>query len=212
MATASRRALDMNESILESREFPFIVALFLSAFAIIAALFAGQAPSDDALLAARWTARAALPVFLLIYLASSLSKLFPGNVTAALVKRRRQWGLAFALSHSIHLIALLINITMFRPRPLASLAGGALAYLFIYLMALTSTDSWQKRLGHRWQQLHSIGLHLTWAIFLVGYGSRAFHQDPAYHLEGRFFAPVLLAALAIRLGANLGRGRRAQPS
>ena len=97
---------------------------------------------------------------------------------------------------------------IYRPRPIASLAGGALAYAFIYLMAITSTDSWQKRLGPRWKQLHQIGLHLTWAIFLVGYGSRAFHEDPAYHLEGRIFAPLLLAAAAIRLWAKFGRGSR----
>lgn len=144
-------------------------------------------------------------------MASSLYRLAPNDLTLSLLRQRRQWGLAFALSHSIHLVALLINITLYRPRPLMSLAGGALAYLFVYLMAITSTDGWRRRLGHRWKQLHSIGIHLTWAVFLVGYGSRAFHADPDYHLEGRIFAPLLLAALAIRLWAKFGRGRRAQP-
>ncbi len=191
--------------------FPFASALLLSALAVGAALAIGTTASEDALLAARWTARAALPIFLLTYLASSLYRLAPNDLTRSLLRQRRQWGLAFALSHSIHLVALLINITLYRPRPLMSLAGGALAYLFVYLMAITSTDSWQRKLGHRWKQLHSIGIHLTWAVFLVGYGSRAFHADPAYHLEGRVFAPLLLAALAIRLWAKFGRGRRAQP-
>jgi hypothetical protein len=184
----------------------------LSALAIGAALATGATPSDDALLAARWTARAALPIFLLTYLASSFYRLAPNDMTRSLLRQRRQWGLAFALSHSIHLVALLINITLYRPRPLMSLAGGALAYLFVYLMAITSTDDWKRRLGRRWKQLHSIGIHLTWAVFLAGYGGRAFHADPAYHLEGRFFAPLLLAALAIRLWAKFGRGRRTQPT
>ena len=191
--------------------FPFASALLLSALAVGAALAAGTTASDEALLAARWTARAALPIFLLTYLASSFYRLAPNDLTRSLLRQRRQWGLAFALSHSIHLVALLINITYYRPRPIMSLAGGALAYLFVYLMAITSTDGWQRRLGHRWKQLHSIGIHLTWAVFLVGYGGRAFHADPAYHLEGRIFAPLLLAALAIRLWAKFGKGRRAQP-
>lgn len=191
--------------------FPFAIALALSSIAVAAALWAGPAPSDDALLAARWTARAALPLFLVTYLASTLYRAIPNATTSALLRRRRQWGLAFALAHSIHLVALLINITLYRPRPLASLAVGGLAYLFIYLMALTSTDGWQRRLGRRWKLLHRIGIHLTWAVFLAGYGSRAFHQDPAYHLEGRIFAPLLLAALAFRLWASFGRGWRAQP-
>ncbi|HEX4873628.1 MAG TPA: hypothetical protein VFV06_01900 [Sphingorhabdus sp.] len=207
-----KHALEVKGRIFDNRGFPFAVALALSMLAIIAALLTGPTASDDALLAARWTARAALPIFLVTYIASSLYRVKPSERTAALLRRRRQWGLAFALSHSIHLAALLINITLYRPRPLASLAGGALAYLFVYLMAFTSTDGWQRRLGHRWKQLHSIGMHLTWAVFLVGYGGRAFHEDPAYHLEGRIFAPLLLAALAFRLWANFGRGRRTQPA
>lgn len=191
--------------------FPFAVSLALSAIAIGAAFWVGLAGSDEALLAARWTARAALPLFLIAYLASSLYRLAPNDTTRAVVQRRRQWGLAFALAHSIHLIALLVNISLYRPRPLASLAGGALAYGFIYLMALTSNDASQRAMGRWWKRLHTVGLHYTWLIFLISYGGRAFHEDPAYHIEGRVFAPLLLAALAIRLWAKFGRGRRTQP-
>ncbi|MBK9002611.1 MAG: hypothetical protein IPM67_03980 [Sphingomonadales bacterium] len=191
--------------------FPFVVTLGLSAVAIGAALWIGPTGPDDALLAARWTARAALPLFLITYLASSLYRLAPNAATRGIVQRRRQWGLAFALAHSIHLAALLVNITLYRPRPLASLAGGALAYGFIYLMALTSNDAAQRAMGRWWKRLHSVGLHYTWLIFLISYGSRAFHEDPAYHIEGRLFAPLLLAALAIRLWPKYGIGQRAQP-
>ncbi|WP_374542652.1 hypothetical protein [Sphingorhabdus sp.] len=196
----------------EQRYFPFAVALALSGFAIGLALWSGPTSSDAALLAARWTARAALPLFLITYLASSLYRLAPGATTRTLLRRRRQWGLAFALAHSIHLAALLVNITLFRPRPLMTLAGGALAYAFIYLMALTSNDAAQRAMGRWWKRLHIVGLHYIWLIFLISYGGRAIHEDPAYHVEGRLFAPLLLVALAIRLWARFGRGRRAQPA
>jgi len=158
------------------------------------------------LLAARWTARTAAPVFLVAYLASTLWRLWPGAVTAALLKRRRQWGLGFALAHTIHLAALLVNIIAFRPRPLMTLVGGGLAYAMIYLMALTSNDASQRALGKGWKWLHRIGIHYIWLIFAISYLSRAIHADPAYHVEGRLLGPLFLAALGLRLYA--GRRRR----
>ncbi len=176
-------------------------------------MLAGADASQQALLAARWTARTAAPLFLIAYLASTLWRLWPGPVTAALIKRRRQWGLGFALAHSIHLAALLVNILAFRPRPVSTLIGGGLAYVLIYLMALTSNDASLRLLGRWWAWLHRIGIHYIWLIFLISYASRAVHVDPAYHLEGRILAPLFVAAFALRIYARFvprsgaGRGR-----
>ncbi|HMO75676.1 MAG TPA: hypothetical protein PKD99_14290 [Sphingopyxis sp.] len=187
---------------LERRATPLLAGLAAGLAAVAAALVAGGGPPQEALLAARWTARTAAPLFLIAYLASTLWRLWPGAVTGALLKRRRQWGLGFALAHSIHLAALLVNIVVFRPRPFASLIGGGLAYAMIYLMALTSNDASQRRLGRAWTWLHRIGIHYVWLIFFIGYATRAVHEDPAYHLEGRLFAPLFLSALALRLFAR----------
>ena len=173
--------------------------------AVGAALVAGEGAPQEALLAARWTARAAAPLFLVAYLASTLWRLWPGAITAALLKRRRQWGLGFALAHTIHLAALLVNIIAFRPRPITTLVGGGLAYVLIYLMALTSNDASQRLLGRGWIWLHRIGIHYIWLIFLISYASRAVNADPAYHVEGRLLAPLFLAALALRLYARRKR-------
>lgn len=199
---------------LERRATPLLAGLAAGLVAVGAALVAGGAPPQEALLAARWTARTAAPLFLIAYLASTLWRLWPGAITAALLKRRRQWGLGFALAHSIHLAALLVNILAFRPRPVETLIGGGFAYLLIYLMALTSNDASQRLLGRGWVWLHRIGIHYVWLIFFIGYASRAVHADPAYHLEGRLFAPLFLAALALRLFARRwprGLRRRACP-
>lgn len=187
---------------LDRRRTPLFAGLAAGLVAVAAALLAGEGPPQQALLAARWTARTAAPVFLVAYLASSLWRLWPGPVTAALLKRRRQWGLGFALAHSIHLAALLVNIIVFRPRPVSTLVGGGLAYLLIYLMALTSNDASQRLLGRWWTWLHRIGIHYVWLIFVISYTSRAIHADPAYHVEGRVLAPLFLAALALRLYAR----------
>lgn len=176
-----------------------LAGLFAGVIGVAAALFYSDVPSEQALLAARWTARTAMPVFLVAYLASSLARLYPSRWTQALLRRRRQWGLGFAIAHSIHLAALLFNITQFRPRPLESLIAGGFAYLLIYIMALTSNSWSQRRLGRWWGKIHWLGAHYIWAIFAAGYGLRAINADPQYHLEGRLLLPVMLLALGLRL-------------
>lgn len=192
--------------IFDRRATPLIVGALFGLIAVALGLIAGDSPAQQALLAARWTARAALPLFLVAYLASSLTRLWPGDVTRALVRRRRQWGLGFALAHSIHLVALGINVLIFAPRAWPTLVGGGLAYVMIYLMALTSNNWSMRKLGRNWKRLHWFGLHYTWLIFTISYAGRFTDGDPDHFLTAALLTPVMLAALGLRLYA-----RRSQP-
>jgi len=185
---------------LDRRWAPLLVGLFAGLLAVAAGLVAGDDAAERAGLAARWTARAALPLFLIAFLASTLVRRWPGGVTRALLRRRRQWGLGFALAHTIHLAALAVNVIVYAPgRTWQSLIGGGLAYGMIYLMALTSTDGWQRRLGRWWRRLHSVGIYYIWFIFTASYAGRAFGDDPDKRIVGIIFGIVLIAALALRL-------------
>ena len=186
---------------LDHRAAPFLIGLLFAFTAVGFAAFAGQDASERALLAARWTARASLPFFLVTYLASSLVRLWPNALTRALQRRRRQWGLAFALAMTIHLIALLNNIIMFRPRALMTLIGGGIAYVLMYVMAATSNNRSMRMMGRGWKIIHRIGLHIIWLVFFISYAGRVVHVEPHYHLEGQVGAALLLGALAIRLVA-----------
>ncbi len=187
--------------LLDNRWTPIVAGLFAGLFAIVMALIFTEASSERALLAARWTARAALPLFLTAYLASSLMRLWPGAFTKAVLRRRRQWGLGFALAHTIHLGALLVNILVYRPREPETLIAGGLAYAIIYVMALTSNSWSMKLLGKWWKRIHKTGIHYIWFIFTASYAGRIFHEDPGYHLEGRALTAVTLTALVIRFAA-----------
>jgi DMSO/TMAO reductase YedYZ heme-binding membrane subunit len=188
------------------RGTPFAVALILSALAIAMAWAVGADATERAGLAARWTARSALPLFLIAFTASALVHLWPGAITRALLRRRRQWGLAFALAHSIHLIALAVNLTWYAPpRPAQTLIGGGLAYAFIYLMALTSNDRSQRLLGHWWRRLHAVGAHYIWLIFTISYAGRI--VQPGKQWTGVVFTAIMLAALGLRLWARRYRDR-----
>lgn len=189
---------------LDRRSTPLIIALLFGLFAVAAGLIAGQTNSEQAHLAARWTARAALPIFLTAYLASSLLRLWPGDWSRAIMRRRRQWGLGFALAHTIHLGALLVAILVYGPgRPLGVLIGGGFAYVLIYLMALTSNDWSMKRLGKYWKWLHRFGIHYIWFIFTFSYAGRI--ANPDMRMTGLIFTPIMLGALALRLYARYGR-------
>lgn len=190
----------MNE-LLNQRSTPLLAGLIAGLVAVAAAFLVGGSNADIALHAARWTARTALPLFLVAFLASSLLRLWPNDTTRALMRRRRQWGLGFALAHTIHLKALAINVLVFGPsRDPETLVGGGLAYVFILLMALTSNDWSVKRLGRWWKWLHVVGVHYIWLIFTLSYAGRL--ADPDKFVTGAVFTPVMLGALALRLYAR----------
>jgi len=157
----------------------------------------------------RATARIGALVFVLAYAASSLCRLWPHRLTKALLARRRGVGLAFALVLFTHL-ALIGALALRHPEPffaeldpVTAYGGGAVA-LLVAAMALTSNDAAVQRLGRRrWRRLHALGMHATWFVFASSYGPRVLLESVAYAP----FALLLLAALALRVGAGVATGR-----
>ncbi len=148
----------------------------------------------------RFTAQTSLLLFSTAFAASALARLWPGAVTRFLRRHRRQFGLAFAVSHGLHAIAL-VTLARLAPSLFASLTDtpmyvfGGLAYLFIIAMAATSFDRSAAWLGpKRWQLLHLVGGWYIWLTFLTSEGKRAIH-DPGYLP----YIAVIFAVLALRL-------------
>ncbi|MEP6010655.1 MAG: hypothetical protein ABJ237_05080, partial [Parasphingorhabdus sp.] len=116
----------------------------------------------------------------------------------ALIRRRRQWGLAFAWTHSVHLVALTYFLAIAgTPPDVVTILGGGLAYLLIYLMALTSNNWSMKKLGAKWKYLHSFGIHYIWFIYLLTYAGRL--GDPQMSHIGIIGVGLLVLALLLRL-------------
>lgn len=192
---------------LRSRAAPIWLAVGLSLVALLAAV----ALADDAVgaeqLAARYTARAAFALFSVTYTASALERLWPSEATRALLRRRRQWGLGFALAHTVHLVALVnyFVVTGDQPNPV-TVAGGGLAYLLLWAMAATSNDAAMRALGRWWKRLHVVGIHYIWFIFALTYFGRISREGS--EAQGLLLLPVCLAALGLRLAAALSVRRR----
>ncbi len=86
---------------------------------------------------------------------------------------------------------------LFRPRPASELVGGGIVYALVALMALTSNDAAQQRMGRWWRRLHWLGVTAVLLTFTQSYVLRLF--EPDYFWTGAIFAPLALLALAIRL-------------
>lgn len=186
--------------------WPMLLGLLAGLAAVALGLASGAGPVDGWERAARWTARAGLPLFLLTYAASSLARLWPHDWTRRLLRQRRWWGLGFAACHFVHLAALVMALQLNgEDRPLGALLAGALAYGVLALMALTSNNAAMRALGRNWQRLHRFGIHYLWLIYALAYAVRV--VDPATQLEGIAGTGLCLAALALRLAAWQRRRR-----
>ena len=147
----------------------------------------------------RLTARTSFVLFTTAFAASALARRWPGPTTRWLVANRRQIGVSFAVSHTVHLAAI---VALSRLTPLftdATIAIAVLGYVAIAAMTLTSFDRTAAWLGpRRWRRLHLTAGYYIWAVFLASYLPRTILESPAYAP----FVVVLLAVLALRLTAG----------
>lgn len=143
------------------------------------------------------TGRVSLILFSIAFIASSVDSLWPSSLSRWMLRNRRWIGLSFASSHFIHL-GLIISMTVFFPDPfvreqsMAQWVFGGLAYGFVLLMALTSTDQAQHWMGMKnWKRLHFVGSHWIWTLFLLTYVKHV-KEGPLW-----FYLPFLVFTLAL---------------
>lgn len=180
------------------RRWPLALGMVVGLASLYLGLSLGASEPEAWNLAARYTARVGLPIFLLAYAASSLLRLAPLPTTRALVRDRRWWGLAFAFTHTVHFGALYMAVTT-RGDSLSLLAPGAVAYLAILAMALTSSDAAMKALGANWKRLHRTGIHVIWLVFTLAYAKRIPEADTM--ITGLVGTALCLLAAGLRLAA-----------
>ena len=145
-------------------------------------------------------------MFVCVAVSGPASRIWRGSFWIDLARQRRHIGLAFAALMLCHFVAVAINLAYFNPRPLSESVLGVPIYMMIVLLALTSNQAAQRRLGKWWKRLHWIGVTAVLLAFTESYSSRLFHEG--YEMIGVVFAPIALAVIAIRI-ADVIRKRRA---
>ncbi|WP_232199541.1 ferric reductase-like transmembrane domain-containing protein [Synechococcus sp. RS9916] len=157
------------------------------------------------------TGRSSLALFSIAFVASSVHRLWPSSLSQWMLQNRRWIGLSFASSHAIHLV-LIIAMSFDFPDPFLSgqpagkwLLGG-IGYLFVALMAMTSSNAAQHWMGMKhWKRLHLIGSYWLWAQFFLTYVSHI-KKGPA-----DFYAPFLIFTMALLVIRWAGHVRPKRP-
>jgi len=175
----------------------FCAALALAA-AVLAALGAGERGTHVALQA---TARLSFVLFWPAYAAAALAALF-GPRFQPLRRRVREFGLAFAAAHLVHLglVAWLSYIGHAPPRGTFIFLG--IATLCTYLLALFSVGRLQRALGASgWWLLRTIGLNFIAFAFAVDFLRLPASASAKYLMGYLPFVLLAVAGPALRVAA-----------
>lgn len=103
----------------------------------------------------RATARTSFTLFMLAFVAAPLRRAWRSDASAWMLANRRYLGVSFAVSHVLHLLAILALYDWSPSRFVAktgaaALVGGGLGYAFVVALAATSFDGAVAWLGpHR---------------------------------------------------------------
>ncbi len=180
-----------------ARFLPFLYAVIASVGAVAGAILLGHDELQQSLYAVRWTARIGLPLVLIIYTMGAFHRMWPSAFTRHLVTNRRSWGLSFAITHTIHLLAIFYYLA--QPESVDPGPLGIIGFSMIYLMAFSSNSGSMKRLGKYWKRIHTAGVHVIWMYYLVAYSQMLF--EPELRIVGAVVVPLLVGALIVRLMA-----------
>jgi D-alanyl-lipoteichoic acid acyltransferase DltB (MBOAT superfamily) len=178
------------------------------ALAIVLVVGLVAAPGERLGTALRATARWSFLLFWLASAGSALASLF-GSRFQALARHGRDFGLAFASAHLVHLglVAFLYYIAL-NPPSRTTLIFFGIAAIWTYVLAILSIKRLSARLNPRvWRIVRTLGVEYIALAFLTDFAKNLFEGSVANFIIYLPFltlaiaGPILrLAALAKRLG------------
>jgi len=199
----------------------WMAAAFLTASVLAAGVLAIFGVNARAIAGAlRVTARFSVLLFWPAYAGGALATLYgPGFGTLA--RRRREFGLAFASAHTVHLglVIWLYRISSTPPVPISSAVIFGIGFFWIFVLVLLSVRAVRQNLPARaWRVLQTIGLeYLAFLFFLdflqpgrTGLCEAACRKQPLAYVP---FGTLIVLGLALRITALVkGVFRRVAPS
>ena len=161
-----------------------ITALFLMLATML--VFQGDGLTEDTLRQMiRVTAASSMTLFCLTFSASSLHHFLSDGRWQPVMQARRRLGLSFALSHAVHLLAIIALVEVVFDgdySQLGDIVGGSVIYLFIIAMAATSNNASVKLLGAKnWKMLHKTGSYLIWVGLFSSYLGNALETGDLHY-------------------------------
>jgi hypothetical protein len=154
------------------------------------------------------TARTTFVFFVCAFAGNALRDLWPGAILAWISRQRDWYLLAVAVSHTLHLAAIIafFQVVGWSHLKLVTVIGGGSVYLLIYglaIVAILRLRSQKEIFLFGRLKFEAFAMYLIWLIFALAFVPRIVSGWPVYSLLGF----VALAALVVRV-ACLVRHRR----
>jgi hypothetical protein len=178
----------------------WIGAAFAAALVLALAVLVATGFEERGLfIALRVTARFSFVLFWLAYASGALAQLY-GPIFAPFASRRRQFGLAFAAAHVVHLglVIWLYRVAVSKPIPDSSAVIFSVGFFWIFVLVLLSVNSVRYLVPMKmWRALQTLGLeYIAYLFFADFYRPMAIHQ--VAYLP---FAGLVLVGLSLRMTA-----------
>jgi hypothetical protein len=180
-------------------------AAFVLACVVLVILGAGEHGTNAALAA---TARLSFFLFWAAYAGAPLVALF-GARFQPLKQRGREFGLAFAAAHLIHMGLVVWLCSIGHVPPLMTFVVFGIALVFTYLLALFSFGNLQQRLGPTWWWLlRTLGMNYIAYAFFIDFMKQPLGGGTKHVIEYLPFAILAIVGPLLRLAAWILRMRR----
>lgn len=147
----------------------------------------------------RLTARWSFLLFWMAYTGGAMAALF-GPAFGSLARRGREFGLAFAAAHLVHigLVVWLYRISDRAPLTGALFVFFAVAIAWTYLLAALSFGGLAQKLGPRlWRLVRILGMNYILLAFARDFVLAVLHPDLAHQGIGRSVEYVPFAAMSV---------------
>jgi D-alanyl-lipoteichoic acid acyltransferase DltB (MBOAT superfamily) len=183
-----------------------MAAAFLVGLVIVLAVRAGAGPGERVVMALRATARWSFLLFWLASTGGALTTLF-GSRFQALARRARDFGLAFASAHLVHLgVVAWVYYSSPDPPVRSTLVFFGIAAIWTYVLAILSIKRLSVRLNPRaWRTVRTLGVEYIGLAFLTDFAKHPFQGgvlDVANYLP---FLALAIAGPILRLAALVKR-------
>lgn len=176
-----------------------LVAL-LYGIASLAVVFFKGSDEDAVRILIRYSARISALLFSIAFSARAIHYFVKKKFSENLLKNRPHFGLAFTVSHTFHLFFLICLQQLIHPvftlAKSSSLLAGGMAYLFMYVMAISTFTTIKNKLDPRtWKFLHLLGGYWIWIIFFNSYLKNVLKQE-RYHILLIILSLVMLLRIS----------------
>ena len=190
----------------QRNQWMFMGAATLAAIGVATAVLAISGIDPEGIRRAlRLTARFSFLLFWCAYAGGALATLF-GDRFRPLARQGRNFGLAFASAHSVHLL-LVIWLYRLSPEPPISTQGAvffSIGMLWMYLLAVFSIERLSRVLGPRlWRMLRLVGMEYIMLAFQSDFLLQSLPADARHLIFYGSFAVVGLVGTALRIIAWL---------